>query len=59
MADALMGTNILALDHFLKVVALGIAIFSPVSVIVWAAIERHVRHAEVAGAVRKPYSTRI
>lgn len=40
MTDSLLGTSNLAVDHFFKLLALGIAFFSPVSIVVWATVEK-------------------
>jgi len=40
MTDSLLGTSNLALDHFFRLLALGISCFSPVSILVWVAAEK-------------------
>ena len=40
MIESLLGTSNLASDHFSRLLALGIAFFSPVSILVWAAAEK-------------------
>lgn len=40
MTGSLMGGSNLVLDHFFRFLAVGMAVFSPVSILVWAAAEK-------------------
>ena len=40
MTESLLGTSSLTMEHFYRLLALGIAVFSPVSILVWATAEK-------------------
>jgi len=46
MTELFMGARNLSFDHFLRVLAVGMAVFSPVSILVWAAAEKLLSAAE-------------
>ena len=52
MTATLLGTSSIAVDHFFKLLALGIACFSPVSIVVWAAADKLLGATERLASLR-------